>query len=160
MLEKWRLSKLVQHNQQACSNGRFHTYRISYHNIAGKSSSRRIEICPQSDWGCMGGGATDQCLEGNLHPVQLYAIEIMHFSNIQYHTCVDFTVYIIQILCTHFNCVITNISLHNKIFELAIYFKNIFTRVSLRSLWETFITDPLYLFICGFWAGDQIDFQS
>jgi hypothetical protein len=23
-------------------------------------------------WGCMGGGATDQGLEGHLHPVQLY----------------------------------------------------------------------------------------
>jgi hypothetical protein len=35
-------------------------------------SSRRIEKCPQSGWGCMGGGATDQCLEDHLHPVQLY----------------------------------------------------------------------------------------
>ena len=35
-------------------------------------SSRRIEKCPQSGWGCMGGGATDHHLEGNIHPVQLY----------------------------------------------------------------------------------------
>ena len=38
-------------------------------------SSRRIEKCPQSGWGCMGGGATDQCLEGHIHPVQLYNSE-------------------------------------------------------------------------------------
>jgi hypothetical protein len=36
-------------------------------------SSRRIEKCPQSGWGCMGGGATDHHLEGNHYPVQLYA---------------------------------------------------------------------------------------
>ena len=36
-------------------------------------SSRRIEKCPQSGWGCMGGGATDHHLEGNLNPVQLYS---------------------------------------------------------------------------------------
>ena len=35
-------------------------------------SSRRIEKCPQSGWGCMGGGATDHHLEGNHYPVQLY----------------------------------------------------------------------------------------
>jgi hypothetical protein len=35
-------------------------------------SSRRIEKYPQSGWGCMGGGATDHHLEGNLYPVQLY----------------------------------------------------------------------------------------
>jgi hypothetical protein len=37
-------------------------------------SSRRIEKCPQSGWGCMGAGATDQCLEGHPYPVQLYGI--------------------------------------------------------------------------------------
>ena len=37
-------------------------------------SSRRIEKCPQSGWGCMGGGATDHHLEGNLYPVQLYLL--------------------------------------------------------------------------------------
>ena len=31
-------------------------------------SSRRIEKYPQSGWGCMGGGATDHHLEGNLYP--------------------------------------------------------------------------------------------
>ena len=35
-------------------------------------SSRRIEKCPQSGWGCMGGGATDHDLEDHLNPVQLY----------------------------------------------------------------------------------------
>ena len=40
-------------------------------------SSRRIEKCPQSGWGCMGGGATDQCLEGNPYPVQLYYLFII-----------------------------------------------------------------------------------
>ena len=35
-------------------------------------SSRGIEKCPQSGWGCMGGGATDHHLEGNPYPVQLY----------------------------------------------------------------------------------------
>ena len=39
---------------------------------AGMCSSRGIEKCPQSGWGCMGGGATDHHLEGNLHPVQPY----------------------------------------------------------------------------------------
>ena len=72
---------MVQHNQQACSNGRFHTYRISYHNIAGKSSSRRIEICPQSDWGCMGGGATEGHLEGNHYPVQPYPVPGTVYGN-------------------------------------------------------------------------------
>ena len=37
-------------------------------------SSRRIEKCPQSGWGCMGGGATDHHLEDHLNPVQLYSI--------------------------------------------------------------------------------------
>ena len=41
-------------------------------------SSRRIEKCSQSGWGCMGGGATDQCLEGNHYPVQLYE-HTVHF---------------------------------------------------------------------------------
>jgi hypothetical protein len=41
---------------------------------AGMGSSRRIEKCPQSGWGCMGGGAMDQCLEGNHYPVQLYDV--------------------------------------------------------------------------------------
>ena len=35
-------------------------------------SSRRIEKCPQSGWGCMGGGATDHHLEGKDYQVQLY----------------------------------------------------------------------------------------
>ena len=38
-------------------------------------SSRRIEKCPQSGWGCMGGGATDHHLEGNHYPVQLYHLK-------------------------------------------------------------------------------------
>jgi hypothetical protein len=37
-------------------------------------SSRGIEKCPQSGWGCMGGGATDHHLEGKDYPVQLYLI--------------------------------------------------------------------------------------
>ena len=37
-------------------------------------SSRRIEKCPQSGWGCMGGGATDHHLEDHLYPVQLYRV--------------------------------------------------------------------------------------
>ena len=34
----------------------------------------RNTVCPQSGWGCMGGGATDQCLEDHLHPVQQYSL--------------------------------------------------------------------------------------
>jgi hypothetical protein len=44
-------------------------------------SSRRIEKCPQSGWGCMGGGSTDQCLEGHIHPVQLYDAKIKNATN-------------------------------------------------------------------------------
>ena len=35
-------------------------------------SSRRIEKCPQSGWGCMGGGATDHHLEDHHYSVQPY----------------------------------------------------------------------------------------
>ena len=51
--------------------------------VAAMCSSRRIEKCPQSGWGCMGGGATDQCLEGNIHPVQLYIIWRTHARAVQ-----------------------------------------------------------------------------
>ena len=55
-------------------------------------SSRRIEKCPQSGWGCMGGGATDQCLEGHPYPVQLYVRAYVN-DDIFYYTAgpgVDF----------------------------------------------------------------------
>ena len=43
-------------------------------------SSRRIEKCPQSGWGCMGGGATDHHLEDHHNPVQLYRSTITRLS--------------------------------------------------------------------------------
>ena len=49
-------------------------------------SSRRIEKCPQSGWGCMGGGATDHHLEGKDYPVQLYIIFYYIIPYIIYHT--------------------------------------------------------------------------
>jgi hypothetical protein len=39
-----------------------------------KRSSWRIEKCPRSGWGCMGGGATEHHLKDHLHPVQLYPL--------------------------------------------------------------------------------------
>jgi hypothetical protein len=50
-------------------------------------SSRRIEKCPQSGWGCMGGGATDHHLEDHLNPVQLY-----------HHTKILLCVYSIEVI--------------------------------------------------------------
>jgi hypothetical protein len=43
-------------------------------------SSRRIEKCPQSGWGCIGGGATDHHLEDHLNPVQLYSLTNLNFQ--------------------------------------------------------------------------------
>ena len=40
--------------------------------MAGKSSSRRIEIYPRSDWRRTGAGATEGHLEDHHYPVQLY----------------------------------------------------------------------------------------
>jgi hypothetical protein len=49
--------------------------------------SRRIEKCPQSGWGCMGGGATDQCLEGQDYPVQLYVLLVyFQYLFLRYHS--------------------------------------------------------------------------
>jgi hypothetical protein len=40
---------------------------------------------PSSGWGCMGGGATDQCLEGHHHPVPLYkSIINVLYGTVQY----------------------------------------------------------------------------
>jgi hypothetical protein len=61
-------------------------------------SSRKIEKCPQSGWGCMGGGATEHHLEGQDYPVQLYDIitfsqfQVQDMTSLQYHTYPDHTV--------------------------------------------------------------------
>ena len=43
-------------------------------------SSRRIEKCPQSGWGCMGGGATDHHLEDHLIPGPAVAVTFFNKS--------------------------------------------------------------------------------